>query len=173
MSGYEEVKTMLYAYPKLEMLAEAAEAAAEVKALLSFRAREDALGSAERVAEEILSGKRLRLLKNALDGVLEGLGGEELFLLEYKYFRRKDRLQECTEALSCSERSYFRKQNALLAKVAAELVRRGWTKARFFALFGGYPPFMRVYRALRAGRERAVVFKRVRKGIAFQNSGNS
>ncbi len=176
MERYTYVKVLLYAYPKLDALAEAVAGGAEVKALLSFRMPADACRLAEKIAEEVVSAKRLSCLKSELEELWEGFSEEELFLLEYKYFRRKGELSGrfAGRTLPFSERSYFRMQNALLQKVAARLIARGWTERRFFAEFGGFAPFVRVYRALKEGRERAVVFKRRRRELVFgQNSETS
>ena len=176
MNRFDYVKVLLYAYPKLEELADAVSGGVEVKAFLSFRARGDALACAEKIAEEIVIAKKLSLLKGELDRALEDLSERELFLLEYKYFRRKTYLKGKFAGfeLDCSERNYFRLQNLLLAKIGARLLSLGRTEKSFFADFTSYKPFMRVYRAVREGRERAVVYKRTKRGIVFrQNSENS
>lgn len=173
MERYLYVKVLLYAYPRLNELSEAIADGAEVKALLSFRT-DDALRAAERVAEAIATANRLRLLKETLDEALGGCSEDELFLLEYKYFRRKSELKGRFSGytLSVSERSYFRMQNALLGKVGAALTLCGLTERAFFQTFGRFSPFMRVYRALSEGREHALVQKRKKRGIGFQNSGS-
>lgn len=176
MNQVDYAKVLLYAYPKLDMLREAVESGARIKALLSFRSRGGALAVTERIVCEIVTAKKLALLKGELDEVLSVCSERELFLLEYKYFRRKELLRGKFSGfrLECSERSYFRMQNALLSKLATRLVAVGWTEKRFFAEFGDFKPFMRVFRAIREGRERAVVFKRRKRQLMLrQNSGNS
>lgn len=175
MGNFDYVKVLLYSYPKLDMLAEAVGCGAEVKALLSFRGRGDALSIAEKVAEEIVVAKKLSLLKEELDAALSNLSDQELYLLEYKFFRRKTFLMGkfSSFTLECSERNYFRLQNALLAKVASRLIRIGWTKEKFLSDFSTFAPFMRVYRAVADGRERIVVFKRKKSALRLQNSGSS
>ncbi len=174
MNDFLYVKVLLYAYPKLEALAEAVSDSAEVKALLSYR-RFSAEEAAEKIAEEIFLARRLRETREVLDGALSAFGEEELFLLEYKYFRRRNVLKERFAGMSFagSERNYFRRQNALLRKVASALAVRGLTERAFFERFGTYAPFRRVLRAIREGRELSVVWKRRRREIAFQNSGSS
>ena len=101
---------------------------------------------------------------------------QELYLLEYKYFRRKIVLRGRFEGytLNVSERSYFRMQNALLSKLAAKLLRRGLTEQKFLQDFQSYAPFMRVYRAVRQGREGTVVSRHRTKTLAVrQNSASS
>ena len=174
MDKNDYVKVLLYAYPKLDALREAVECGVEVKAVLSFRARQDATAVLERIAEEIVIAKKLSLLKRKLDEVLSHCSEREMFLLEYKYFRRKDVLREKFAGYepNCSERNYFRLQNALLTKIAALLLSVGMTERRFFREFRRYAPFMRVFRAIREGRERAVVFKRRDREIAFRQKSS-
>lgn len=163
-------KVLLYAYPKLPQLAEAVSVGAMNKAMLSFRCREGALEAAERVAKEIFIKIGLEEVYGALTEILGSLGEEENFLLEYKYFRRKKLLKGYTGVFPASERSYFRRQNALLDKICFRLGLCGWTEKRFSETFGGFPPFMRLYRAIKEGRERLLSAKRERRGIVFQNS---
>ncbi len=175
MEQYLYVKVLLYAYPKLPMLEEATRSGAEVQAALSFRAYGDAAALAEKIMEEILYANKLHLLALALDEAVGECGETEQFLLEYKYFRRKAVLRDRFSGMeiASSERNYYRLQNALLSKMAGLLARRGYTEKRFFEEFGAFAPFMRVYRALKAGKERAVVRKRTKQEIAFRRQNSS
>lgn len=175
MDNLVYVKVLLYSYPKLDALSDAVGCGAENKALLSFRGRGDALSIAEKIAEEIVISKKLSLLKGELDRAISNLSDLELFLLEYKYFRRKEYLKGkfADFVLDCSERSYFRMQNTLLAKISSKLKVLGYTRERFFSEFGEFAPFMRVYRAVAEGRERVIVFKRRKRSLPLQNSGSS
>ncbi len=146
-------KTFLYAYSDLESLAEAAEVAAENKAVLSFRALCSAYDAAETVAEELRTAARLIRLKEELDAALGCLSEEEHFLLEYKYFRRGEAGADARSMYP--SRSYFRRQAALQKRIACLLAARGWTNARFLEEFGKYAPFVRLFRALKM-RERAM-----------------
>ena len=161
------VKLYLYAYPELEALASASETAAANRAVLSFRAV-SALRIAESVAEEYAWAHALASLKGALDEIFYLLTAEERALIGYKYFFARDELE-----LACSERSYFRRQAALVKRVAALLALRGWTQERFFREFSGYAPFVRVYRALSAGKEFGIRAKRQRRNVIFHGSGGS
>ncbi len=173
---YLYVKLLLYAYPKLSLLEEAARSSAEIKAALSFRTYGDAFTVAEKVADEILIAERLRALRETMDEIVAECTDEERFLLEYKYFRRKAELAAGLaekRPVSCSRRTYFRLQSSVLSKVAAMLWRRGYTRSRVIGEFGEYPPFRRVYRALKEGRERAVVVKRKSEGLDFYTQNSS
>lgn len=178
MKGFEYVKVILYAFPKMKMLSEAISAGVEVKAALSFRSKCGALEAAEKIAEEIARSARLDRLYADTEAAAETLSEEERFLLEYKYFRRKSVLAErFGKFMALSERVYFRRQNALLPKVARLLAARGWTEEEFFRAFGSYPPFMRALRAVKEGREQTVSGRRRAREICFlkvnQNSALS
>ncbi len=151
------VKVLLYAYPKLEKLAEASDRAVENKAMLSFKRRESTLTIAEEIVEEIAYARLLRAVKGEIDLLLSCCNVQEILLLEYKYFRRKKRLLALSEVdLGCSERNYFRKQNALIKKMTERFMRLGWTEEWFMREFSRSKAFMRAYRAVKEGRDRTV-----------------
>lgn len=169
MSEYDYVKVLLYAYPQLPAFAEAIGVSVENRAALSFRSVKDTLSIAEELATEL--GRKVRLMNvcEKLDRILLRLTEEEAFLLEYKYFRRKRQLREKFSewAFDCSERSYYRKQTALLRKIAARLIACGETEERFLEEFSDCAPLMRLYRALKAGKERTFVAKREKSALSF------
>ena len=172
--AYEYVKVILYAYPHLASLAEAAGVAAENRALLSFRSRRGALEEMERVTEELVVRLRLLRVKEAADAFLAQCSGEELFLLEYRYFRRKKMLRAYGgHVVPCSERTYFRRQSALLRKAAGEFAALGWTQQAYAEAFAGYAPFAKLLRAICDGRESAVTARRERCGLVFGGVQNS
>lgn len=176
MDRFDYVKVLLYAYPQLKELADAASSGAEVKAYLSFRCERDALSLAEEIAGDIVLSKKLSFLKKKLDWVVGGCTRRERYLLEYKYFRRKRILRgEFADfSLGLCERSYFRLQCDLLHDIRQRFLKAGLTRERFLRDFSSFKPFMRVLRAVSGGRERTVVYKRRNKQLAlFQNSENS
>lgn len=173
---YDYLKVLLYGYPKMEALADSVKEGARVRARLSFRNYGDVLALAESIAEEMVVCERLQAWKQALESCLSAASDEQLFLLEYKYFRRKRMLKGkfCNREVNYSERSYFRKQNELLHSIAAHLAIAGYTEKLFFDDFGTFAPFMRVYAALTAGRERKIMEKRKNRSVTFrQNSAGS
>ncbi len=162
-------KIVLYAYPRLEALGEASAQAAQNKAALSFLDRRDGYRAARDVFDEFAVAEELYALKAAVDELLLTLTDEERFLLGYKYFRNT----QAGNVLPCSERSYFRRQSALLCRVASRLTGYGWTDSRFRAAFRGYAPFRRALFAIRSGRERTIAVRRMRKELVFQSSSES
>ncbi len=173
MGDYDYVKVLLYVYPKLQTIADACFAGAELKALLSFRSFQT-LDCAVKISENILNGKKLRELDGKMREALSLLNEEEMYLLEYKYFRRASELSGrfADTALSASQREYYRRQNALLKKVAFLLLARGITEESYLKEYHVISPFSRIYRAVKEGRERLVMKKRTRCGINFQNSAS-
>lgn len=172
MERFLYVKLLLYAFPRLERLEDSLRCSAENKALLSFRAQCDTFTLAAKIADMFLMADALCRLRGALSFAVNECTEEEKFLLEYKYFRRKKELSEFAgKRLLCSRRTYFRHQSAVLSKMAALLARQGYTQREVVREFGGYPPFRKVYRALKEGAERRVVFARTEGAILFaQNS---
>ena len=175
MNGNEYVRALLYAYPKMKMLADAVREGARVRAVLSFRFPCDTVSRMEGIAADMKYAERLLVWKGELDHILSGCDEDELFLLEYKYFRRRRVLASMNKdgVLSCSERSYFRHQAALLKKMAFLLSVRGWTEEAFLKAFCDFSPFLRALKWLAAGRERALVAHRRRRGIAFRHTSGS
>ncbi len=174
MKNNDYVKVLLYAYPRIDRLREAIECGVEIRALLSFRDRGDVFTLFEGLGGEIVTAKRLTLLEKMLKEIVDGCTQREKYLLEYKYFRRKELLRDeyTGYELECSERNYFRLQNLLLNKIAARLNEAGYDEKRFYEDFSDYAPFMRVLRAIREGKERMVVFKRIDRPIVFRQKSS-
>lgn len=161
-------KVILYVAPHLKGLREASAQSVENQALLSYK-RTDALAAADKIAEEIAFGAALAQLRQDVISVLRDLTKEERYLLDYKYFHAQS--TECP--LFYAERSYYRKQKELLKKFNARMLARGWNADRFFASFGASPFFMRLYAAVREGRESEIVKKRSKKTLMVLQTKSS
>ncbi len=150
------VKAILYAYPALDEIGDAVGVSAENKALLSYRDPHSAEEVAGNILKDFAAKRALFQLCRLVDDMLENCTREELYLFEYKYFRRKKVLQGkfADFALCCSERSYFRKQNRLLKKAAEHFAKNGWSRERFLEETNGL--FSRVMCALSRGNEFSV-----------------
>lgn len=155
---FDYVRALLYVYPQADKLADAVRDGAKVRAYLSFKNPRDTLGIMESIAADMEYADRILFWKEQLERALAYCSEEELFLLEYKYFRRKSKL--CGRSVTCSERSYFRKQQAVLERIARRLFRRGCTEEAFFRDFEGFSPFIAVLKAIGNGAERRVVERR-------------
>ncbi len=164
----EYAKVFLYAYPWLDALSDAMAQSAENKALLSYRAMCSAEEAASGVVREYAMQAAVGEVAVQMERIVQSMDDEEKYLLEYKYFRRGDRLAGGRRVtFPYSSRTYFRKQEALAAKVARLLEDLGWSDRRFAAVFGQFSPFMKILRALREGKERMVWERRKRGGVAF------
>ncbi len=170
MLKYDYIKAILYAYPSLGEIAEAVGASAEHKALLSYRSVRPTEEVAEDILREIASRRAILALNDVVESLLSVCTREERYLLEYKYFRRREVLrgQFADYSLHCSERHYFRKQNRLLKKAAGIFLAKGWTQERFLSETNGL--FSRVMAALGEGEERTVCSSR-RSGRPCYSSG--
>ena len=124
----------------------------------------------EAVAEEVFLAERLDSLKEVTEEVLARLSKEELFLLEYRYFRRKKLLAKFGEVLPCSERNYFRKQEKLLRKIAAQFSLNGVTEEYFLEAFKSSVCLMKVYGAIVKGGELKICARREKRLLRFQGS---
>ncbi len=162
------VKTVLYVYPHLKSFQEAVRQSARNKAALSYKKR-DAFAAACEIAEELLFCETLEALERDLLSALGALSDEERYLVGYRYFHAQGE----EYPLSYSERSYYRRQNALLQKVRMLLCARGWTGERFLIEFGRDRLFMRVFNAVREGREGEIVKKRRKKTLAVRQTKSS
>ena len=175
MNEYNYVRALLYAYPRAEMLAEAVREGARVRAGLSYRSPRDTLSLMESIAADMEYAERLLFWKAQLERALSYCDERERFLLEYKYFRRTGGQGGGSggQPFGCSERSYFRKQNALLKKIALNLCCRGCSKETFYADFEGFSPLMRILSALESGMERRLTDRRRERGVYFSGRQNS
>ncbi len=162
------VKTVLYVYPHLKSFQEAVRQSARNKAALSYKKR-DAFAAACEIAEELLFCETLEALEKDLLSALGALSDEERYLVGYRYFHAQGE----EYPLSYSERSYYRRQNALLQKIRMLLCARGWTGERFLIEFGRDRLFMRVFNAVREGREGEIVKKRRKKTLAVRQTKSS
>lgn len=163
------VKAILYAYPSLGAIGEAVGVSADNKALLSYRDPHSAQSIAEEILKEIAARRAIMELSSLVDDMLKLCTEEELFLFEYKYFRRKKVLagRFAAFSLACSERSYFRKQNRLLRKTADYFAENGWSQEKFLRETNGL--FSRVVSAIGGGRECAVHAQRRKRGLRYSS----
>ena len=109
---------MLLAYPRVGRIAEHLGQLIEAKAAASYRGRERTEECVEQILRYLRAKDCLLACGAAVDEVLAGLTREERFLLEYKYFRRQEKLaaEFGGFGLPCSERQYYRMQRRLERK---------------------------------------------------------
>lgn len=157
-------KIVLYLYPRLPQLMRCAEEVAREKALAS--AYETAT---ERCAEEIIGYIRLRdclaVLGERAKRMFSALSEEEKFLLEYKFFRRGGR-----RAPALSERTYFRRQAKLAAKLRGLFILYGMDEGWFMRTLGEFGGVRGALELLREEGENAFADKRA-GGALFPSRG--
>lgn len=150
MKGKEYVAVLLYAYPRIDEFIYDLSEGINIKARLSFRS----FATAERLAEEMIGmifvERELERLKSAMEKVFSDFSEEEKNLLDYKYFHQKKNLSKTHMGeKQTSERSYFRKQNALFQKICSRFLQAGLTEEWFSVSFGEYKPFQNALARLR------------------------
>lgn len=143
---------MLFVYPKLERLIEDIGQMIEAKAVASCLGRERPEDCIETILRYMRARDCFTVCKAAVDEMLAELDRSEQYLLEYKYFRRRKRLEEYADVdLSCCERSYYRLQQRLEAKLNAWFMRAGYSEQWFMRLFSDLPYMMHVLENVRRG----------------------
>ena len=122
-------KTALYAYANLEAVADQIDELVEKKALSSMNDYSPAIEQCNKILDFTLQKDVLFALKIHIEEVLEKLNQYELDCLEYKYFKRKPK--EYFIGFDFVSRSYFRRQNKLIKKIAMLLEKAGATDVWF------------------------------------------
>ena len=151
MKDYQKI--LLYLYPKLGGLIRCAEEIVRAKAVASgtdVRTEQ----CIEKIIEYIRFRDELVVLSEKMDKIFATLGTEERYLLEYKYFRRKSRLEGefAGVCVSCSERTYFRRQARRRAQAQRAVRAERVGRRVVHALAGRFP--LHTGRARKAGRVR-------------------
>ncbi len=170
MKGYQKV--MLYAYPKLKRWTEDIGQMIRAKACASYRGRETAESCVEKLLEYQYAQNCFQSLKADLDTIFGALTEEELYLLEYKYFRRKKVLQSkfCDFRVDYSERTYFRRQKRLEIKLNALFLQRGMDIAWFERTLKPIPCMAAALEKIQSQGEREFVDKRARCELKVADS---
>ena len=128
MKDYQKVILLLY--PRMGRLIEDIGQIVEAKARASYNGAECAERCVKKLLDYIYVRDELLFLKQQTDEIVESLGREERYLLEYKYFRRQQRLA---------------------ARFNAALVARGLDEAWFLRTFGKVPYIMAALEKVRGG----------------------
>lgn len=108
------VKTLLYAYPHVQMIIEQIDDIVMRKALSSMRDFSPCEGQCEKIIELTEQKKTLIFHKVKMDRVVSQMNDYELKCLDYKYFKQKKK--EEYKDFDTTSRSYFRRQTRLIKK---------------------------------------------------------
>lgn len=147
-------KTLLYLYPHMEKMSEALDTSLRTQALLSYRRRESAEALVERLLQSDFQSSFLLRTRERLEDIFSGFTREEMFVLEYRYFRRRKFLREYEEApVEMSVRTFYRRQHSILKKFSAALKLRGMDEKWFAENFSEMDWAMKVYKKVCAGRD--------------------
>lgn len=90
MKDYQ--KAMLYVYPRIGKIIRDIDGMVEAQAFCCF-GTESCEKTAERIAGYICAKSSFVILKDALENILSRLTKDERYMLEYKYFRRRSKLE--------------------------------------------------------------------------------
>ena len=114
------------------------------------------------------------VLKERLQEVLKKLHREELYLLEYKYFRRKKMLEEFSDVqFAFSERTYYRRQKRLEEKLNSLFLFAGMDEQWFTDVFSEVPLMMGLLEKVRADGALSTMDKRLRCNLNVCNAARS
>ena len=160
------VKAILYCYPRLEGIEDGYMQHIRNKAVLSSDGREPAQKVAEYLAMEVLHKAKIRELHQIAASALDKLTTEEKMLLNVRYFGKLDRVKrafaakyagiadDCMRTVKYwSERTYFRKQKKLLAKLTERFIELGLDKKRFVEEFAQLDGIASVYLYIELGKD--------------------
>ncbi len=130
------------------------------KAYLSFDNRVSCEKLAVYLLEQLELKTRIETLSDTLGGVVDKLSDQEKFLLQLRYFGGKNKtISACSDEeirkLCGSRRSYYRRQERLVKKIAEKLLRRGVNEDSFYKEYGEIEVIRRVDRTLKAGKRAA------------------
>ena len=159
----EHVKVFLYSYPRLDRLVKEYEGHIYEKAVRSYGGRINAEAVAEYIANQILYMRALEFLKLSLDEVLKKLSDTEKKLVAARYFgwkksRIKETLFEGKDRIK-SERSYFRRQEKLLKKIAVLMQTAGLDRRAFEETYACIEELQCVFRFVASGRDKKIFEK--------------
>ena len=160
------VKAILYCYPQLEGIEEGYLQHIRNRAVMSVDGKEPAQKVAEYLALAVLEKAKIRELNRLTVAAMDKLSTEEKLLLSVRYFGKLDRVKRvfaekyagiADEKMRTipywSERTYFRKQKKLLAKLTERFVRLGLTKERFEEEFADLDGIGAIYTYILLGKD--------------------
>ena len=174
------VKATLYAYPQMERIGKSYGEHIANRAILSHDGRVATEKLMVYLVGEIEEKRRIERLKGILEKILSGLSTEEKLLLDIRYFGKMEQSKRIFASINAglaegeyakipfwSERTYFRRQTALLKKLALRLKTQGIDKEEFLKEYAGLDGLGHIYRYLELRCEEASVLKREKEFLAF------
>ena len=155
------IKTILYAYPQLTGLEEGYREHISNQAILSHDGRMETEKLMVYLMQETERKAKIAELKKLTERALKKLSLEERLLLDARYFGRSDSVKRIFAAVKAgvakgeyaklkpwTERTYFRRQDKLIKKIAQRLEAVGLTKEVFLKEYADLDGVAEVYRYL-------------------------
>ena len=127
MAFYE--KTLLYLYPDFNRLTEAIDKKFTRYLAGAKTDTSPAIEQCQKLVALTTAKIAIKDVEEILKETIENFSPTEKIYLQYKYFGKKDLLDETV----FKSKSYFRRQKALADKVRYSLTRAGFTEERFNA----------------------------------------
>lgn len=170
MKAYQKV--LLLVWPKLEKLTENIGQYAQAKAYASFSGRETAEKCVQKILDYMYISDCFAVLQVKTEQILKKLNREERYLLEYKYFRRKNVLERDYGDICCdfSERTYYRRQKRLGEKLNHLFLLSGMDEGWFKQTFAKVPYMMALWERVKNSGALSVVDKRTRGELHVSDS---
>lgn len=168
----EYQKAILLVSPRLEKLIGEIGQCVEARARSSYNGRESAEGCIKGILRLLYAKDAFLVLREKVKEVYAQLTREELYMLEYKYFRRKKKLEGEFADLRCNycERTYYRRQRKLGVRLNSLFLRAGMTEEWFAKTFSDVPYMMRLWEKVRRTGENSVLDKRSRTELRVSDA---
>jgi len=112
-------KSILYAYPNIEAIADQIDDLVEKKALASMTDFSPAVEQCQKIIDLTEQKVELFKLQILVEKILKSFTEDEMHCLDYKYFKRKPK--DYYQGFDTSSRNYFRKQNRIVKKFIDKL----------------------------------------------------
>ncbi len=160
-------KVLLLVWPKLGKLTENIGQYAQAKAISSFNGKETAESCVQKILDYLYIRDCFTVLKGQMEEILAHLSREEMYLLEYKYFRRKKVLEGEYSDLCCDycERTYYRRQRRLGEKLNNLFLVHGMDESWFERTYQGVPYMAGLLERVRRAGELSLVDKRLKSDL--------
>ncbi len=174
------VKATLYAYPQMETIGRCYGDHIANRAICSHNGRVATEKLMVCIAEEIEEKRMIERLKGILDKLIAALSAEERLLLDIRYFGKMEQAKRIFASIKAgiaqgeyakiplwSERTYFRRQTALLKKIALRLKSQGIDKETFLKEYAGLDGVGHIYRYLELRCEEESILKKEKQFLDF------
>ena len=155
------IRTVLYAYPQLQGIENGYKDHISNQAILSHDSRVATEKLMIYLMDEIQRKEKVAELKKIVKKATENLSLEEKLLLDTRYFGKADAVKrifaavkagiaqgEYTKVKPWTKRTYFRRQDKLLKKIAQRLTALGFTEKVFLDEYAQLDGVAEIYRYL-------------------------